>query len=156
MSCSITFLVKYYLDNGPLCHDAQRRVHWAIWVFLHTNDLKIKSTFQFRVCYMGFGKTQPRRTNEPLIFWRFSSKSRSYKCGFGEHPLPLLGCQKKIANEVLRMMEKLLHTSSFSSFKSHVIKIKIILLCRRYFIRCQKQSQTKNHALKKSSQESIL
>jgi len=86
--------VKYkYLNYRSPSNDTKRGVHGTIWVFLHSNNFKIECAFKFRMSDMSFSETQSSRTNEPLVLWRFSGKTRPNKCSFCNHSLPLLGCK---------------------------------------------------------------
>lgn len=89
-----------YLDNGSFSHDTKWGVHRTIRVFLHTDHLEIESAFEFRVCDVGLVKSQTRRTDKPLVLWWFSCKSRSHKCDFCDHPLPLLSCKMKNIEDI--------------------------------------------------------
>lgn len=99
----ITFTLRsffsFYLDDGSLSNNAKRCVHWTIGVFLYSNNVKIKSAFQFRMSHVSFCEPQACRADEALVFWRFSCKTWPHKCDFGNHSLPLLGWMTEQKNQ---------------------------------------------------------
>ncbi len=85
-----TQLGHVHLDHRSLRDHAQSRIHRALRVLLHTQDVQAERGLEFWVSDVSFLESETRGANEALVLGRLTSERVRHECHLVDHTLPRL------------------------------------------------------------------